>query len=94
MEAFRPNWHHEGSDLSGVDRKGGLGGRAGAARMAERAGLADERLQAPLLHVARQQLCPILVAQLHGRKSSQPCAHCQPCSKRSSVCLTDYPKGT
>ena len=37
--------------LSGVNRQGGLGGGAGAPRMADRAGLADELLQPPVLHV-------------------------------------------
>ena len=48
--------------LSGVNRQGGLGGGAGAARMAKRARLADKLLQPPVLHIARQQLCAKLVA--------------------------------
>lgn len=51
--------------LSGVNREVCLGRCAGAACMTEGAGLTDELLQPPVLYIARQQLCPKLVAQLH-----------------------------
>lgn len=64
------HWGSQGSimgpRLSGVNREGGLRGRAGAPRMAERPRLADELLQPPVLHVAPQQLCPVVVAQLRN----------------------------